>query len=483
MLPEELPSAGAKSVAIDTHWAGKNLGRYKVLSVLGQGGMGVVWRGHDDSLRRDVALKILSRKSTSNGGCINTQLFMQEARAVAKLQHPAVVSIFEVGEDAGQVFLSLELMEGGTLKEHIDTKGVIPAAELWAMLVGPAKALALAHRRGIIHRDIKPGNLMFDDHGHLKLMDFGLADVADELASQRIRGKAVGSLGWIAPETARGKGTTPSSDLFSFGLVILYALTGKPFIHADTRSKLLALHQNPPTLDLNGIKGLTASGTELLKKCLAIEPEERFASASELAEALEHCAEEDPAAVKKQRRSKASIAVIGSIFGAMIGVAAVLYYFIHLDDRINEYSQPVIRQTKAPAAEETKGGALAAPKSPTSPDVLTPPSTVVTVAPTPKPADATGSPESGTTPRFASLEEARVPWPQVPYLLDIPNIKFVGSKASEVFHTATKDCGRSIFASNLIVFTSIDEALKAGRKACPRCRPGVNPVALNRDEP
>jgi serine/threonine protein kinase len=341
---------------------GRNLGRYRVLSVLGQGGMGVVWRGHDDTLRRDVALKILTqhRKKKDASGGLNVELFMQEARAVAKLQHPSVVSIFEVAEDSGQVFLALELMEGGTLKEYVERQGAVPARSLFEMMIGPAKALSLAHKRGIVHRDVKPGNLMFDDHGHLKLMDFGLADVANEAASAKIRGKAVGSLGWIAPETAKGQGTTAASDIYAFGLVMMYALTGRPWIHADSRSKLISLHQKPPVLDLSPILGLTPLAREILQKCMAVNPADRFASADALVEALQRCASDDPEHKLRIRRSSVITAAAMLLVGSVLGVGAALYYFSKLDQQANEVSQPVARQL-APQSNNTKEPKAAPP--------------------------------------------------------------------------------------------------------------------------
>lgn len=450
VLPgDALPTAGSRSVAIDTSWAGQLLGRYKVLSILGQGGMGVVWRGHDDKLKRDVALKILTQSKKDKGsghiGGLSADLFMQEARAVAKLQHPAVVSIFEVAEDQGQVFLALELMEGGTLKEFVERMGPIPPKQLFEWMVGPVKALGLAHKRGIIHRDVKPGNLMFDDHGHLKLMDFGLADVSHEETSAKLRGKAVGSLGWIAPETARGKNTTPLSDIYAMGLVLIYAMRGRQWLNADSRSKLISMHQNPPTPDFSAIKGLTARGIELLKRCLAVEPSERFQSAEELVAALKVCADEDPGLRKRERVSHAGIAVCGAVIGVLLGVAAVLYYFLNLNEKLDQMRQPAVRFTDRPASSDATAPPAPEEKS--------------------KPADA--APEQ----KFASLDDAKVPWPQVPYLLDPAKVHFVGTKNGAVFHAATSDCGRSVFASNLVLYDSVDQALAAHRRPCPRCKP------------
>lgn len=450
MLPGDgLPSAGSRSAAIDTSWAGQPLGRYKVLSILGQGGMGVVWRGHDDRLKRDVALKILTKSSKGSGqiGGLSSELFMQEARAVAKLQHPAVVSIFEVAEDRGQVFLALELMEGGTLKEYVEQKGPIAPRQLFEWMIGPAKALALAHHRGIIHRDVKPGNLMFDDHGHLKLMDFGLADVSHEATSAKLRGKAVGSLGWIAPETARGKNTTGASDLYAMGLVMIYAMTGRPWIHADSRSKLIAMHQNPPTPDFSKIKGLTARGAELMRRCLEVDPSDRYSSADELVKALKACAGEDPAVRTRERVSHAGIAVAGAVIGGLLVAAALVHYFLGLSARLDELSQPSIAR---PEPAINQDSSLAAPPSAT-----------------PIPPPSNPAPEKV----FARIEDAKVPWPDVPYLVDPAKVKIVGSKNSSVFHTPTSDCGRSVFASNLVIYDTVEQALAAGRRPCPRCKP------------
>jgi serine/threonine protein kinase len=450
VLPgDALPSAGSRSIAIDTSWAGQILGRYKVLSILGQGGMGVVWRGHDDKLKRDVALKILTRTNKEKGsgqiGGLSADLFMQEARAVAKLQHPAVVSIFEVAEDQGQVFLALELMEGGTLKEFVERMGPIPPRQLFEWMIGPTKALALAHKRGIIHRDVKPGNLMFDDHGHLKLMDFGLADVSHEETSAKLRGKAVGSLGWIAPETARGKNTTGVSDVYAMGLVLLYAMRGRPWIHADSRSKLVAMHQNPPAPDFSGIKGLTSRGQEVLRRCLAVEPSERYQSADELVAAIKQCADEDPVMRSRERVSHAGIAISGAVIGVLLGIAAMLYYFLNLNEKLDQMRQPGIQRpasTDAPPAAEPK------------------------TEPPPKPEAAAPAEQ-----KFASLSEAKVPWPQVPSLVDLAKVKFVGTKNGAVFHSASSDCGRSVFASNLVIYDSVEQALAADRRPCPRCKP------------
>ncbi len=431
---DAVPRAGLSSVSIDMSWSGRQLGRYRVLSLLGHGGMGSVWRSHDETLRRDVALKILN-KSRQNGDPkgLNVELFMQEARAVARLQHPSVVSIYEVVEEDGQVFLALELMEGGTLKEYVERYGKIPPRELFRMMIGPARALALAHRRGIIHRDIKPGNLMFDDHGHLKLMDFGLADVAQETASEMMRGKAVGSLGWIAPETARGQGTTASSDIYGLGLVILYALKGKPWFQSKSRSELIAMHQHPPDLDLSDIKGLTSKGAELLRRALATDQSDRFATADMLADALQECANEDPERIAKQRFNYAGIAIMASLFGAVIAASMVIYYFTDLSSKEQGYRAPTTQ--RVPVGSPLKSKPLA----------------------------------EGDQPQLEGK------WHEHPELFEGIDFEFVGSAKGDVFHRKDSNCGRQINAGNFVPFKSYTEAVAAGRRPCRGCNPQPKP--------
>ncbi|MBN2561459.1 MAG: protein kinase [Phycisphaerae bacterium] len=459
VLPDELRtpgSSGSRSAAIDTVWAGRTLGRYRVLSILGQGGMGVVWRAHDESLRRDAALKILNRRGegSSDGGLLNAELFLLEARAIAKLQHPSVVSIFEVAEDQGQVFLALELMEGGTLKEYVDRYGRIPPRELWAMMTQPARAMALAHRLGIIHRDIKPGNMMFDAHGHLKLMDFGLADVARDATSEKMRGKTVGSLGWIAPETARGEGATAASDIYSMGLVMLYALTGRSWLHAHSKAEFMALHKHPPALDLSEIRGLTQKGAAVLRNCLAVERSDRYPSAALLADALQECADEDPFERSRRRKSHAWIAVFAGLIGGLMVAVGAVQWFIHELKREDKTVQPAVIRVTVPTPR---------------PDAQ-PPAAVDEDA-----AGSAGSelviPEEESDTQASDVgasEDLRRPWPEV---YPEAGVKFVASKNNpRIFHLATSACGRSIFASNLVVFESLEEAESAGRTLCPKCR-------------
>ena len=497
------PIAGSSSSVVDTSWAGKRLGRYRVLSLLGKGGMGVVWRAHDDSLRRDVALKILTaaKKATKSG--LNMELFMQEARAVAKLQHPSVVSIFEVAHDQGEDFLALELMDGGTIKEYVDRFGPIEPKKLFAMMVGPAKALDVAHRRGIIHRDIKPSNLMFDDHGHLKLMDFGLADVANEIASLKLKGKSVGSLGWIAPETAKGQATTAQSDIYSLGLVMMFALTGRPWLNADSRTKMLQIHQNPPELDLTRLRGLTPASASMLHRCLSPEPSERFESAAALAAALDECANEvDMIIAPPKPAPKTPVGLIAGIAGGVLVLIVAIVFFatrgsgdsgatppgdtaeVNTPDRP---VQPVVDTKPKPAPVIPSKPAPTPPKSPhVEPLIPIPPKQPSQPAPTQtKPSapqaggtstasgggagtGAAAKPKQFTSPSEYPADKQNSPWPGV---VDPAGLTLIASKNGQVYHLPTCEGGQKIFLRNLVNLLTPEEAKASGRKPCPHCKP------------
>ncbi len=480
------PLAGTSSSIVDTSWAGKRLGRYKVLSLLGKGGMGVVWRAHDDTLRRDVALKILTatKKAVKNG--LNMELFMQEARAVAKLQHPSVVSIFEIANDQGEDFLALELMDGGTIKEYVDRFGPIEAKKLFLQMAGPARALDVAHRRGIIHRDIKPSNLMYDDHGNLKLMDFGLADVANEMASAKLKGKAVGSLGWIAPETAKGEQTTPRSDIYAMGLVMMYALTGRPWLNADSRTKMLQIHQSPPDLDLTRVPGLTPASAAMLQKCLSVDPQDRYETAAELADHLIECGNEVDMLVAppplKVKRSISPGVLIGGGAALVLAIGFAIYAAVVTRD---PPPAPVNDESAAqPIATAPEPKPISRPKPPPA----TPPKPVQPVVPqtAPKPVKPDSEPkEEGSeadapmspiqVKQFTSANDYPSANPRSPWLgvVDEAALTFISSKSSmsKVYHLPTCDGGRKIYLGNLVNYTSVKDALAAGKKPCPHCKP------------
>ncbi len=268
---------------------GATLGRYRVLARVGRGAMGVVYAAHDPQLDRNVALKVLLDDHASDEEVAGGRL-LREARSMAKLAHPNIVTVFEVGVANGRVHLAMELVEGTTLAEWLARA---PSRDrVLALFVDVARALGAAHRAGVVHRDLKPHNILVSVEGQAKVTDFGLADAgaavsgasdtSSVLSLTRTRG-VVGTPAYMAPEVLLGARATALSDQFSFAVCVHEALTGRRPYEAETLAELEArVASAPPTVDAS----LDPKMEAILRRALAREPEERFASMGELAEAL-----------------------------------------------------------------------------------------------------------------------------------------------------------------------------------------------------
>jgi eukaryotic-like serine/threonine-protein kinase len=269
---------------------GGRIGRYRLLDVLGEGGMGCVYLAHDEQLDRDVALKLLSPELADSTGF--RRRLMREARAAAAIDHPAIAMVFDAGEADGYCFIALERVSGTTLGELIDRRELSVERTL-AIARTVAEGLAVAHRAGIVHRDLKPDNVMIGADGRVKILDFGVARVLQERAGAAqngdvtFEGTIVGTPGYMSPEQALGLEVDVRTDVFSFGVLLFEMLTGAlPFEGASSREQALALMRRaPPSL----IERCPAAGAEveaLVMRCLEKNPEDRFANAGELAIAL-----------------------------------------------------------------------------------------------------------------------------------------------------------------------------------------------------
>jgi serine/threonine protein kinase len=260
------------------------LGGYRVLRVLGAGGMGIVLHAEDLQLGRPAALKVL--RPALAAGASARQRFLREAKASAAMRHDNVVTIYQVGEDRGVPFLAMELLEGETLEDRLQREGRLPAAEVVRIGRQAAIGLAAAHAHGLIHRDVKPGNL-FLEMGRVKLLDFGLARAAEGEMHLTQTGAILGTPAYMSPEQARGEAVDARSDLFSLGCVLYRACTGRlPFRGTNPSAILLALtteQPRPPRADNPDVPpGLSA----LVLRLLAKDPARRPVSAREVADAL-----------------------------------------------------------------------------------------------------------------------------------------------------------------------------------------------------
>jgi non-specific serine/threonine protein kinase len=275
---------------------GTKLGPYEIVALIGAGGMGEVYRARDERLGRDVAIKVLPAEFAADPERLRR--FEQEARAVAALDHPNILAIHDVGTHEGSPYLVTELLEGESLRDRLRGGGltVRKAVDIGVQI---AQGLAAAHEKGVIHRDLKPGNVFVTKDGHVKILDFGIAKLlrpegkADPYARtvdatpSTDSGAVLGTMGYISPEQLRGQAADARSDIFSFGCVLYEMLSGRsPFLKgtgAETVSAIL--NEDPRPLSGSG-REIAPALQEIVNRCLEKRPEDRFDSAHDVALAL-----------------------------------------------------------------------------------------------------------------------------------------------------------------------------------------------------
>jgi eukaryotic-like serine/threonine-protein kinase len=275
---------------------GTHLGPYEILSPLGAGGMGEVYRARDTSLGRDVAVKILRAGSTHDSDRLRR--FHQEAQSAASLNHPNILAIHFVGEQEGSPYIVSELLEGESLRERLRS-GVLPVRKCIDYAAQIADGLAAAHEKGIVHRDLKPENVFLSKDGRAKILDFGLAKLTrpEEMAADggsrtltqgSAPGVVLGTVGYMSPEQVRGKTLDPRSDIFSFGLILYEMLSRKNvFLRGTTADTMSAiLKEDPPELPQSP-GGISPALDRVVRRCLEKEPADRFQSVRDLGFALQ----------------------------------------------------------------------------------------------------------------------------------------------------------------------------------------------------
>lgn len=269
---------------------GGHLGSYLVESKLGQGGMGVVYRAVDEKLRRTVALKVLPPAFT--GDADRRRRFEREARAAAAVTHACIATVYEVGESAGRVFIAMELVEGSSLASRI-AGAPLPLAAALRIARDVARGLARAHERSVVHRDLKPDNVMLTDEGEVKILDFGLARLDEPAtvghdqdvtaAAMTMPGQIMGTPGYMSPEQAAGKPTDARTDLFSLGVVLYEMVTGaRPFRGDSAMDVIIALCRDEPAAPSTLNPAVPPEVERVIARCMAKRPDDRYASAREL---------------------------------------------------------------------------------------------------------------------------------------------------------------------------------------------------------
>jgi hypothetical protein len=269
-------------------------GDYELLSELGHGGMGIVYRARQTSLNREVAVKMILRGQLATS--IDHERFRTEAEAAAKLDHASIVPVYEVGEIRGLPYFSMKLVEGRTLAQRL-AEGPLPAREAARILAAVARAIHFAHQRGVLHRDLKPSNILLDNEGKPHVSDFGLAKFVSDAASITRTGAAIGTPSYMAPEQAAGSRGTPGPavDIYSLGAILYHMLTGRPPFQAaspvDTVLLLLEQDVVPPRVVNPGAD----PDLELIAlRCLQKPTDLRYATAAALADDLDSYLADEP---------------------------------------------------------------------------------------------------------------------------------------------------------------------------------------------
>ncbi len=392
------------------------IGRYEIRGEIGRGGMATVVKGYDPQFDREVAIKILPKELLHNQ--MFRARFEREARVVANLEHPAIVPVYDFGEQDGQPYLVMRLMSGGSLRDRIDAQKKFSIAEIVEIFAVLAPALDYAHQQGIIHRDLKPGNILFDQHGRPYLSDFGIAKLAE--AGATLTGDStIGTPAYMSPEQVRGDPDLDGrSDLYSLGIILFEMLTGRLPFEANSPTGQMMKHLTAPIPDVRELdENLPPDVQWVIERILAKSREERFESAQALVDELRSISRsghvtgafaaltsrKPPASARRTPavapRSRPRVPAQGkfSAWGwivpvvVLVGIGAFWGVKKAVSGGVNETPQPVA--TTAVAIVSTTSPSLPSATPTTTPSPKpTATEAVVVVSPTPPPSSPTPMP-------------------------------------------------------------------------------------------
>jgi len=268
-------------------------GRYRLEAKLGSGGMSTVYLARDETLDRPVAVKVMHREMSEQADQL--ERFRQEAKAVAKIMHPNVVSVIDAGEDGGHPYIVFEYVKGETLKQRIARVGALDAQEAIAYAIEIARGLTVAHARQMVHRDIKPQNVLIDDEGRAKLTDFGISRQLEQ-DGMTATGRVLGTTDYVAPEQAMGRGVDPRSDIYSLGVVLYEMLVGQVPFQAESQVGVAMKHVNEELPDVQRRRpGISAAVALVVDRATAKNPAERYKQIDEMIDDLETALEVEAA--------------------------------------------------------------------------------------------------------------------------------------------------------------------------------------------
>jgi eukaryotic-like serine/threonine-protein kinase len=346
------PDLGRRSVGNNFGMAGETLGgRYRLGERVGSGGMSEVWSAHDLELDRRVALKLLAADA-------DRVRFEREAKAAAGLSHPHICRLFDFGEAEGRPYIVLELLPGGSLDDRLSDGHPLPDDETARIATELASGLAYAHSHGVLHRDVKPTNILFDSEGHVKIADFGIARILDAPTLTEA-GTLLGTAPYISPEQSRGQPVTPATDVYAFGVVLYQMLTGRPPFEGHSALDVAAMHATREPPPIESIRSAAPPRlASLAGAALAKRPEDRPPDGNALLAALEepqtsHAVTAEPAtqvlpARRVRRIGARELAAAGVLLALAVAGAAVAML------AMPEASQAPVTGVKPPATTGTR---------------------------------------------------------------------------------------------------------------------------------
>jgi serine/threonine protein kinase len=404
---------------------GQTLGKYRILEEIGRGGMGVVYKAHDTVLDRPVAIKVLAPHLTWDQEFVKR--FLHEARAAARLKHPNIVTIYDVGRAQGHHFIAMEYLEGDALDEIIRRRGLLSPPRVARLVRQVADALDYAHGQGLIHRDVKPGNVIVSPQDHATLTDFG---IAKSLEGTRLTqsGVMVGTPSYMSPEQVKQQSIGPATDVYALGVVAYEMLGARPPFEGDTPHVLHAhVYEEPPPLAGVNPKVSPAVGT-VVHKALAKEAGKRYGSAGAFAAALgQAVGSRETEVIRKLPLSRppspptarVSQLPLWPLFGGLLAMLMLVVIVFGIPKYISEPRRAATQTAEALAATQTAAALVTETVTLTATPTETPTTPRPTEVPTATPTEApTATPTE--TPMIPTPTEAPTPTPTETPMIPTP---------------------------------------------------------------
>lgn len=327
--------------------SGKTLGQYQVIKPIGQGGVAKIYLAYQPSVKREVAIKVMSSPLQESAGSIKR--FAQEVEVIAHLQHPQIIPVYDFGEHDDQIYIVMAYIRGGTLADRIEQVPTgLPIDEIIRLLDLIAEGLDHAHAKGVVHRDLKPNNILMDESGHPYIADFGLAKLTEgkiELTNTMMTGTAA----YMAPEIAQSGKSTKRADIYAIGIILFEMLTGRLPFQGETPYKMLSAHIHQPVPDIRKLRpGLPEAVQSVMDKVLAKDPVTRFATTGELTKAFKNAINSEgqtTAPLEKQHATSGNKYILSPRAWMILSAVVVLAGIIVLTSRFSKNNEPADQST------------------------------------------------------------------------------------------------------------------------------------------